>query len=55
MTNWARGEQFGMIKLGSRTELVLPAEDGLEIRVRLGDKVTAGNSVLATYATRIHE
>lgn len=51
----ARGEQFGMIKLGSRTELVLPAEDGLEIRVRLGDKVTAGNSVLATYATRIHE
>ena len=26
----ARGEQFGMIKLGSRTELVLPREEGLE-------------------------
>jgi phosphatidylserine decarboxylase len=47
----ARGEQFGMIKLGSRTELVLPAEEGLEIRVRLGDNVTAGTSVLAAYAT----
>ena len=46
----ARGEQFGMIKLGSRTELVLPVEEGLEIRVRLGDNVTAGTSVLASYA-----
>lgn len=44
-----RGEQFGMIKLGSRTELVLPAESGLEIRVRLGDKVKAGSTVLASY------
>ena len=46
----ARGEQFGMIKLGSRTELVLPVEEGLEIRVRLGDNVSAGTSVLASYA-----
>ncbi|HQZ66661.1 MAG TPA: phosphatidylserine decarboxylase family protein [Planctomycetaceae bacterium] len=44
-----RGEQFGMIKLGSRTELVLPAEEGLEIRVRLGDNVIAGTTVLASY------
>ena len=48
----ARGEQFGMIKLGSRTELVLPAEEGLEIRVRLGDNVTAGTSVLAAYSAK---
>jgi phosphatidylserine decarboxylase len=45
----ARGEQFGMIKLGSRTELVLPREDGLRIRARLGDKVKAGLTVLAAY------
>lgn len=45
-----RGEQFGMIKLGSRTELVLPAEEGLEIRVRLGDNVIAGTTVLGSYA-----
>ena len=48
-----RGEQFGMIKLGSRTEIVLPAEEGLEIRVRLGDNVTAGTSVLAAYAVHM--
>jgi phosphatidylserine decarboxylase len=45
----ARGEEFGMIKLGSRTELVLPREAGLAIRARLGDKVHAGTSVLAEY------
>ena len=44
-----RGEQFGMIKLGSRTELVIPVEQGLEITVRLGDNVKAGCSVLAKY------
>ena len=50
-----RGEQFGMIKLGSRTELVLPAEEGLEIRVRPGDNVKAGTSVLAAYAPHVHK
>lgn len=45
----ARGEQFGMIKLGSRTELVMPREEALKIRVRLGDKVKAGRTVLAEY------
>lgn len=44
-----RGEQFGMIKLGSRTELVIPAEAGLEIFVKPGDKVRAGSTILATY------
>jgi phosphatidylserine decarboxylase len=44
-----RGEQFGMIKLGSRTELVLPRAEGLRIRTKLGDKVKAGRSILAEY------
>ena len=43
------GEQFGMIKLGSRTELVLPREASLEIRTKMGDKVKAGSTVLAAY------
>ncbi len=47
----ARGEQFGMIKLGSRTVLVLPREEGLEIRVRPGDKVKAGETIVASYET----
>ncbi len=44
-----RGHVFGMIKLGSRTELILPAEDGLEVKVRIGQKVKAGVTVLAEY------
>jgi phosphatidylserine decarboxylase len=43
------GAQFGMIKLGSRTELILPKENGLEIIVRLGQKVQAGSFVMARY------
>lgn len=45
----ARGETFGMIKLGSRTELVLPREPGLTIRARIGDTVKAGATVLAAF------
>lgn len=44
-----RGERFGMIKLGSRTELVIPREEGLKIRIQLGDKIKAGATVLAEY------
>jgi phosphatidylserine decarboxylase len=46
----ARGQKFGMIKLGSRTELILPAADGLEIVAEVGQKVLAGTSILARYA-----
>lgn len=45
----ARGELFGMIKLGSRTELVLPREPGLKIVTRIGEHVQGGSSILARY------
>jgi phosphatidylserine decarboxylase len=45
----AGGERFGMIKFGSRTELYLPAGDGIECVVRVGDKVKAGLSPLVKY------
>ena len=45
----ARGERLGMIKFGSRTDLVLPREEGLEIKTKVGDKVHAGSSVMAVY------
>lgn len=48
------GQQFGMIKLGSRTELVVPQETGLELRVKKGETVKAGSSVLLSY-TRTRE
>lgn len=44
----ARGAKFGMIKLGSRTELMLPRE-GLDVTVKLGQKIKAGTTVLARY------
>ncbi len=44
-----RGEQFGMIKLGSRTELVVPRHDALQIEVAVGDTVSAGSTRLAHY------
>lgn len=43
------GGLFGMIKLGSRTELTLPREQGLEIRVQVGQKVKAGTTIVAQY------
>jgi phosphatidylserine decarboxylase len=45
----SRGAQFGMIKFGSRTELTFPREPGLEILVRLGQKVAAGTTIMAQY------
>jgi phosphatidylserine decarboxylase len=44
-----RGAKFGMIKLGSRTELIVPAE-GLQVRAKLGDRLKAGSTVLAQYS-----
>lgn len=44
-----RGHKFGMIKLGSRTELILPEEQGLEVLVVPGQKVSAGSSIVARY------
>jgi phosphatidylserine decarboxylase len=38
------GERFGMIKFGSRVDLTLPG--GTEIKVRVGDRVKAGQTVI---------
>jgi len=43
-----RGEKFGMIKLGSRTELILP-RDAVQVEVAVGEKIQAGSTILARY------
>src|SRR5262245_28249157 len=43
-----RGWKFGMIKLGSRTELILPA-DAVEVLSWHGDKVKAGSDIIARW------
>lgn len=38
------GEKFGLIKFGSRTDLLMPKE--VEILVKLGDKVVGGETII---------
>lgn len=40
-----RGERIGLIKFGSRCDVII--ETGAELRVKVGDKVAGGSSVLA--------
>jgi len=42
-----RGGLIGMIKYGSRTELYVPLSSGGQARVKVGDKVQGGVSILA--------
>jgi phosphatidylserine decarboxylase len=51
---YTQGAVFGMIKFGSRTELLIPLrgtarEGGYDISVKIGDKVNAGLSPLIVY------
>ena len=45
----SRGHKFGMIKLGSRTELILPDSEDLKIEVEVGQKVKAGTTIMAKW------
>ena len=42
-----RGERFGLIKFGSRTDLLMP--DTVELCIKVGDRVKGGETVIATY------
>lgn len=46
-----RGERYGMIKMGSTTELYLPAPDRVQVQVRQGQMVKGGATVLALVST----
>jgi phosphatidylserine decarboxylase len=48
----ARGQKFGMIKLGSRTELIIPDTEDLIIESKIGQKIIAGTSVMAKYVAK---
>ncbi|HOX39616.1 MAG TPA: phosphatidylserine decarboxylase [Candidatus Brocadiia bacterium] len=41
------GERFGMIKFGSRCEVYLPKSERYGIKAKIGDKTTAGVTILA--------
>lgn len=42
----ARGATFGMIRIGSQVDLVVPWRDSFEVRVAPGDVVRAGETIL---------
>ena len=44
----ARGQRFGFIRFGSRVDLYLPLD--AEVKAALGDKVSAGESIIARLA-----
>ncbi len=43
------GDRYGMIKYGSRTEVLLPTQEALELAVRVGQRVNAGSTVLLRF------
>jgi phosphatidylserine decarboxylase len=43
------GDRFGMIKFGSRTEVLVPADGCFDVMVRAGDKVKGGSTVLLRF------
>jgi len=49
-----RGQRFGMIKFGSRTELTIPLRLKPQIRVAIGQKVHGGMDVIAILGEPIH-
>jgi phosphatidylserine decarboxylase len=45
-----RGERVGLIKFGSRVDVLV--DPAIELRVKIGDRVQAGSSILAVAGTR---
>lgn len=42
--NLERGQRFGLIKFGSRTDLVMPPS--VELKVKIGDRVVGGETII---------
>ncbi len=54
-TPLSTGERFGLIKFGSRTELIVPHVEGTEVLVEIGDKVRAGITPVVRQPIHAHE
>ncbi len=44
-----KGDVFGMIKIGSQVDTILPKLPDMRIKVKPGDKVRAGESILVEW------
>jgi phosphatidylserine decarboxylase len=45
------GQRIGVIRLGSQVDVVLPRREGVRVTVRPGERVRAGESILAELET----
>jgi phosphatidylserine decarboxylase len=45
----ALGQRIGMIRFGSQVDVVLPRRGGVEVLVEQGDRVRAGETIIATF------
>jgi phosphatidylserine decarboxylase len=48
-----RGDRFGMIKFGSRTELFVPTRVAFDVRVKVGERVKGGETVVGVLGDRV--
>jgi len=44
-----KGQRIGMIKCGSQVDIIFPVADNIKIKVKEGDKVKGGSSIIAEY------
>ena len=49
------GDRFGMIKFGSRTDVLMPASDSIKLLAQVGDRVRGGSTVLLRFNGTPHE
>ena len=45
----ARGDRMGMIRFGSRTELLLPVDADVTVECKIGDVVQGASTILLRY------
>jgi phosphatidylserine decarboxylase len=50
MDKLSAGERFGLIRFGSRVDILIP--DGFAVHARLGQRVRGGESVIASYQSQ---
>ena len=46
------GDRLGIIRMGSQVDILLPMVDSLRLSVAVGDRVTAGETIIAQYSPR---
>lgn len=45
--SFKKGQRYGMIKFGSRTEIYMPSAQWINLKIKIGDKLKAAQSIVA--------